>query len=177
VRPLAVLPFLLALASVPAQAQSPPQQRVKLVGFTLDHWRGASGPALLRPTLRFTMCPPSKPGVEFAVVAFPDGISIRPPAVLFGLQGGLTQPVAVGPVTILPRVGAAAITALGLLPDNDFIRIAPGVQAGLGVLVPVDRKSTIRLDVTRHVYRSSAYGGFHVWSFGLGVSGRFPRTR
>jgi hypothetical protein len=79
-------------------------------------------------------------------------------------------------VTFLPRVGPAAITALGLLADGGLIRIIPGVQAGLGILVPVDRKSTVRLDVSRHVYKSS-YGNFRVWSFGFGVSGRLRRTR
>jgi hypothetical protein len=160
---------------MPALAQSPPQ-RVKLVGLTFDHWRGASGPALLRPTLRFTTYSPRRPGAEFAVVVFPDGISIQPPGVLLGLQGGLTQPIAVGPVTLLPRAGAAAITALGLLADGDLIRIVPGVQAGLGMLIPVDSKSCVRLDVTRHVYESS-YGNFGVWSFGFGVSGGLRRAR
>lgn len=174
-RHLTLLPLLLALTSATAPAQAPPQ-RAKLVGFTLDHWRGAEGPALLRPTVRFTTYPRRGPGAEFAAVVFPDGISVHPPAVLFGLQAGLTQPLAAGPVTLLPRAGAAAITALGLLSDSDLIRIVPGVQAGLGILVPVDRRSSIRLDLTRHAYRSS-YGNFRVWSFGVGVSARPPRIR
>jgi hypothetical protein len=109
-------------------------------------------------------------------VIFPDGISIHPPGVVLGLQAGLTQPIALGPVTFLPRGGAAALTAVGLLADNDLIRIVPGVQAGLGMLIPVDRKSSVRLDVTRHVYRSS-YGNLGVWSFGFGVSGALRGAR
>ena len=170
-----VLLLLLPLTSMPAPAQGPPR-RVELVALTFDHWRGTSGPALLRPTLRFTMHSPRRPGAEFAVVVFPDGISIQPPGVLLGLQGGLTQPVAVGPVTMLPRAGATAITALGLLADGDLVRIVPGVQIGLGILVPVDRKSSVRLDVTRHGYASSS-GNFGVWSIGFGVSGGLRRTR
>lgn len=170
------LPLLaVALTAMPALAQTPTQQ-VRLVGFTFDHWRGASGPALLRPTLRFTTYSPRSPGAEFAAVIFPDGISIQPPGVLLGLQGGLTQPIAAGPVTFLPRAGAAAITALGLLADGDLIRVVPGVQAGLGILVPVDRKSTVRLDVTRHAYKSS-YGSVGVWSFGFGFSAGLRRQR
>jgi hypothetical protein len=173
VRHLPLLLLLPALTSVPALAQSPPQ-RVKLVALTFDHWRGASGPALLRPTLRFTTYSARRPGAEFAAVIFPDAISIQPPGVVLGFQGGLTQPMAVGPVTFLPRAGAAAITSLGLLADGDLIRIIPGVQVGLGMLVPVDRKSTVRLDVTRHVYKGS-YNNFSVWSFGFGVSGGVGR--
>lgn len=168
-RHLILLLAVSALTSMPAPAQSSPQ-RVKLLGFTLDHWRGASGPALLRPTLRFTTYSPRRPGAEFAAVIFPDGISLQPPGMVLSLQGGLTQPIAVGPVTFLPRAGAAAITAFGLLANGDLIRILPGVQAGLGMLIPVDRKSCVRLDVTRHVYKSS-YTNLGVWSFGFGVSG------
>ena len=167
-----LLLLVLVLTSVPVLAQHPPR-RVKLVGVTFDHWRGASGPALLRPTLRLTTYTPSRPGIELAAVIFPDGISVQPPGVVLGLQAGLTQAVGVGPVTLLPRAGAAAITTVGLLSDSDLIRIRPGVQAGLGMLIPVDRKSSVRLDVSRHVYRSSPRD-HGVWSFGFGVSGR-PR--
>jgi hypothetical protein len=161
---------------MPLPAQAPaPAQRVKLVSLTFDHWRGwASGPWLLRPTLRLTRYSPRRPGVELAAVMFPDGISIYPPAVLLDLQAGLVQPVAAGPVTFLPRAGLAAVTAAGLLSDTDLIRIAPGIQAGLGILIPVDRKSALRLDVTRHLY-DSPYERFGVWSFGFGVSGGLRR--
>jgi hypothetical protein len=160
---------------MPVLAQRP-AQRIKLVGLTFDHWRGASGPALLRPTLRFTTYSPRGPGAEFAAAVFPDGISIQPPALLLGLQAGLVQPITLGPVTFLPRAGGAALTALGLLADSELIHVVPGIQAGLGVLIPVDRKSTLRLDVTRHVYESS-YDGLGVWSFGFGVSGGLRRPQ
>ena len=174
-RPLPLLLLAVALTPVPALPQTP-AQRVKLVGLTFDHWRGASGPALLRPTLRLTMYSPRGLGAEFAAVVFPDGISFQPPGVLLGLQGGVVQPISVGPVTLLPRAGGAALTALGVLADSKLIHIVPGVQAGLGVLLPVDRKSMLRLDVTRHVYHSS-YDDFGVWSFGFGVSGGLRRPR
>jgi hypothetical protein len=173
-RRLLLLLAVFALTSIPALAQSSPQ-RVKLLGFTLDHWRG-SGPALLRPTLRFTTYSSRRPGAEFAAAVFPDGISLQPPGMVLGLQGGLTQPIFVGPVTFLPKAGAAAITAFGLLANGDLIRIIPGAQAGLGMLIPVDRKSRVRLDVTRHVYQSSNTN-LGVWSFGFGVSGALRGTR
>ena len=175
-RRVPLLLLAVALWSTPLLAQTP-AQRVKLISLTFDHWRGwASGPSLLRPTLRLTMYSHRRPGFELAAVVFPDGISIKPPGLLLDLQAGLVQPLAAGPVTFLPRVGPAAITAVGLLYDNDLIRIAPGIQAGLGILIPVDRKSTVRLDVTRHVYDSS-YERFGVWSFGFGVSSGHRRAR
>jgi hypothetical protein len=174
VRHLPLLLLAVTLTPSPAVAQTP-AQRVKLIGLTFDHWSGASSPALLRPTLRFTTYSPRGPGAEFAAVVFPDGISIQPPALLLGLQGGVVQPITVGPVTFLPRAGGAALTLMGLLADK-LIHIVPGVQAGLGVLIPVDRKSTLRLDVTRHVYHSS-YDDIGVWSLGFGVTGGLRRTR
>jgi hypothetical protein len=43
------------------------------------------------------------------------------------------------------------------------------MQAGLGLLIPVDRKSALRLDVTRHRYRTSSFGQ-SVWSLGVGFA-------
>jgi hypothetical protein len=176
VRRVPLLLLAVALWSMPLHAQAP-AQRVKLVSLTFDHWRGSvSGAWPLRPTLRLTMYSPRRPGLELAAVIFPDGISVYPPAVLLDLQAGLVHPVAAGPVTFLPRVGPAALTAIGLRYDTDPIRLAPGIQAGLGILIPVDRKSDLRLDVTRHVYDSS-YERLGVWSFGFGVSGGLRRPR
>lgn len=165
--------FATLIAAAPAAAQDS-TGRVRLVGLTLDHWRGASGPALLRPTVRFTRYGSRGPGVELAVVTFPDGISLVPPGVVFGLQAGLVQPLRAGPVTFLAKAGVASITLAGLLPDSRLVHLIPGAQAGLGVLLPLDRKSTIRLDLTRHVYRSSGYP-HRVWSVGFGFAGGLIR--
>ena len=172
-RPIALLLLCLHLPIAPALAQEAPTGRVRLVGLTFDHWRGASGPALLRPTVRFTSYARHGPGVELAVVTFPDGISISPPGVVVGLQAGLAQPVHAGPATLLLKAGGAGIAVAGLLPDSRLFRLFPGFQAGLGVLLPVDRKTTLRLDVTRHRYTD--WG--ETWSFGFGFSGGLRRLR
>ena len=162
--------LLLALASAftQAHAQARPE-RTRLNGVTFDHWRGAMGPALLRSTLRLTTYAGRGPGADLALVVFPDGISIKPPILRVGLQAGLAQPVSVGPATLLPKAGVAAIVSAGLLSDNRFLQLLPGMQAGLGLLIPVDRKSALRLDVTRHRYRTSSFGQ-SVWSLGVGFA-------
>jgi hypothetical protein len=106
---------------------------------------------------------------------FPDGISFDPPALAVGLQAGVTQPVRAGPLTLLPRVGAAGIAFAGILGDRLF-HLVPGIQAGLGLLIPVDQKSTLRLDVTRHRYSRDGYRESG-WSFGFGVAGGTRRSR
>jgi hypothetical protein len=172
------LVLLLLCACLPSQAAlgQEPGPRIRVIGFTLDHWTGASGPALLRPTIRFTTWMPRRPGLEVAATVFPDGFSLWHPLLTVGLQAGLAQPVRAGPVTFLLKAGGAGIVVAAPLGDDRLLRIFPGAHAGLGVLVPVDRKSTVRLDVSRHTYSSLSYG-HSVWSFGFGVSGGLMRPR
>ena len=165
---LALLPALAVLASTPAAAQARTES-VRLTGMTLDHWSGA-GQALLRPTLRLTKYSGRRPGADLAVAIFPDGISLNPPALVVGLQAGLAQPVPIGPGALLVKAGGAGIVAAGVQAEGGFFHLVPGIQAGLGALIPVDRKSTLRLDVTRHVYPSVG-GSWALWSFGFGFAG------
>jgi hypothetical protein len=165
----------LATALTTAQAQTAPE-RTRLPGVTFDHWRSVAGPALLRPTLRLTTYRGRGPGADLALVVFPDGISIKPPAVTLGLQAGLALPIAAGPALLLVKAGGAGLVSVGLLPEERLFHLVPGVQAGLGLLVPVDRKSALRFDVTRHAYRTSFYQN-RVWSFGVGFAGGLPRKR
>ena len=158
----------IAAWSLPAGAQTAPQ-RTRLDGLTLDHWQGAAGPALIRPTLRLTRYTGGGPGPDFAVVFFPDGFSLWPTLLRVGLQAGVAQPVAVGPVTLLVKGGAAGIATASLLGEDGFFDLVPGVQGGIGLLIPVDRKSSLRLEVSRHVYRTDS-SGRNVWSFGFGVT-------
>lgn len=165
----------LATALTTAQAQTTPE-RTRLRGVTFDHWRGVAGPALLRPTLRLTTYRGRGPGADFALVVFPDGISIKPPAVTVGVQAGLAQPIVAGPAILLLKAGGAGLASVGLLPDQHFFQLVPGVQAGVGLLVPVDRKSALRFEISRHAYRTSHYR-HSVWSFGVGFAGGLPRKR
>jgi hypothetical protein len=175
VRSLVLQTLALATALATAQAQTTPE-RTRLHGVTFDHWRGVAGPALLRPTLRLTTYRGKGPGVDLALVVFPDGISIKPPAVTVGLQAGLAQPIVVGPAILLLKAGGAGLTSVGLLPDQHLFQFVPGVQAGMGLLVPVDRKSALRFEVTRHAYRTS-FNPPGVWSFGVGFTGGVRRNR
>jgi hypothetical protein len=167
VRALRQLAALLPLLTVPLAAQEPTGS-LRLRGITFDHWDGAGGAALLRPTLRATNLIRGPLGSDFALVMFPDGISLRPPVVTVGLQAGLARRVAVGPVSLLPRGGGAAIIVSGAGREQ-MLHVIPGVQWGLGLLVPVDAKSLVRFDLTRHLYTSNGFTvGF--WSVGFGFA-------
>ena len=163
-RRLAVLlPLLTALL-----AAQEPAGPLRLRGITFDHWDGAGGAAFLRPTLRATNLTRGPLGSDFALVMFPDGISFRPLVVTVGLQAGLAYRVAVGPISLLPKGGGAAIVVAA--PGGEQrLHIVPGLQWGLGLLVPVDAKSLVRLDLTRHLYTSDGRRtGF--WSVGFGFA-------
>jgi hypothetical protein len=161
------LAVLLPLLALPLAAQKPVGP-LRLRGITFDHWDGAGGAAFLRPTLRATNLTRGPLGSDFALVVFPDGISFRPPIVTVGLQAGLAYRIAVGPVSLLPRGGGAAIVVAGV-GGEQMLHIVPGVQWGLGLLVPVDAKSLVRADVTRHLYVSDGRRvGF--WSVGFGFA-------
>jgi hypothetical protein len=172
VRPLALVSILAALAAFPVAAQVPVES-MRLTGMTMDYWRGA-GPALLRPTLRLTTHPGRGLGTDFALTIFPDAISIAPPAVALGLQAAVAHPVPLGSAVLLPKAGAAGIVATGVHDHGAFLGLVPGLQAGLGLLVPLDRKSALRLDLTRHVYWSNGYS-YPVWSLGFGFAGGLRR--
>jgi hypothetical protein len=167
VRALRRLAVLLPLLTAPlaAQDQAGP---LRLRGITFDHWDGARGAAFLKPTLRATNLTRGPLGSDFALVMFPEGISFRPPIITVGLQAGLAYRLAVGPVSLLPRGGGAAIVVAGV-GGEQMLHIVPGVQWGLGLLVPVDAKSLVRADVTRHLYVSDGRRvGF--WSVGFGFA-------
>jgi hypothetical protein len=161
------LAVLLPLLTAPLAAQEPAGP-LRLRGITFDHWDGAGGAAFLKPTLRATNLTRGSLGSDFALVMFPEGISLRPLVLSAGLQAGLTYRVAVGPVSLLPRGGGAAIVVAA--PSGEQrLHIIPGVQWGLGLLVPVDAKSLLRADVTRHLYVSDGRRvGF--WSVGFGFA-------
>ena len=165
------LPVVLLSAALAAPALSQgPREPTRLVGLTFDHWQGTGGSALFRPTLRLTRYPARGPGLDLALAAFPDGIWPYPFLLTLGPQAGVVVPVHVGPVTLLAKGGVAGILTVGPLPGDRMLHLLPGAQAGLGLLIAVDQRSSIRLDVTRHVYRSFDHRAAP-WSFGLGVTG------
>jgi hypothetical protein len=166
-RSLRRLAVLLPLLTAPLAAQEP-SGPLRLRGITFDHWDGAGGAALLRPTLRATNLTRGRLGSDFALVFFPDGISFRPPIVTAGLQAGLAYRIPAGPASLLLKGGGAAIVVAGVTGEQ-MLHIVPGVHWGLGLLIPLDAKSLIRADLSRHLYTNDGRtAGF--WSVGLGFA-------
>ena len=166
-RTLRRLAALLPLLTAPLAAQEPTGP-VRLRGLTVDHWDGAGGPALLRPTLRATSLIRGRLGPDLALTFFPDAVSLFPPAAVVGLQAALAYPIDVGPVSMLPKAGAAGIL-LAQMGGERPLYLIPGVQCGLGLLFRLDAKSLFRADLTRHLYLPEGRNvGF--WSVGFGFA-------
>lgn len=91
--------------------------------------------------------------------ALPAGVAV------IGIDVGAMQALAVVPVAVFMKGGASAIANLGLHETA----LIPGLQAGGGVLVRLERRAALRLDLTRHFFND---GGekYRVWSFGLGLA-------
>ena len=164
-RSLRGLSVLVPLLTAPVAAQDSAESR-RLRGVTLDHWGPGVGTAVLRPTFRATKLSRGRVGSDFALVMFPDGISLRPLFLAAGLQAGFAYRLVPEPASVLLKGGGAGIAAVGA---GALPRVIPGVHVGLGLLVPLDARSLIRADLTRHFYTTNGHT-LGLWSLGIGFT-------
>ncbi len=162
-----LLPLLTASVNTTHVAGQERPPTLRLRGITFDHW-DAVGSALLRPTLRATNLAGGRIGPDFALTLFPDGISLRPPILTAGIQAGAALRVAAGPASLLLKGGGAGIVSAGLTGDR-LVHLIPGLHWGLSLLLPLDAKSQVHVDFTRHLYvREGLNTG--MWSIGFGFA-------
>jgi hypothetical protein len=133
-----------------------------VLGIAFERFGGPSeGPVAF--TFRRSRLTGGGPAEDLAVRLFPAGLSEG--VAVIGLDAGLMQSVGVDPVALFVKGGASVITYLS--PHGGDL--VPGLEAGFGALVRLERRGALRLDVTRHsFYRGGEHYG--VWSFGLGLS-------
>jgi hypothetical protein len=162
------LRWLLAVASLlvsPLAAQESPKP-LRLTGVTFDFWEGEVGPALIRPTIRATHFY-NMLGPDFSLTLFPDGILFYPPLVTANLQAGPVLRLPLGPVSFLIEGGGAALMRVGV-GGEQLMYIDPGVYYGVGLVLPLEARARVRLDLSRHVYRADAHTRSS-WSIGVGI--------
>lgn len=162
-----LLPLLTACVDTAHVAAQEKPATLRLRGITFDHW-DAFGSALLRPTLRATNLAGGRIGPDFALTLFPDGISFRPLHLTAGIQAGAALRVVAGPASLLLKGGGAGIVAAGVAGDR-LLHVIPGLHWGLGLLLPIDAKSQVRVDLTRHLYVRERRGT-SLWSIGFGFA-------
>ncbi|HEY8258570.1 MAG TPA: hypothetical protein VIG08_13020 [Gemmatimonadales bacterium] len=110
------------------------------------------------------------PAEDFAFRFFPEALSAG--VALLGVDAGVMQAVAVGPVGLFVNGGASCLAVLGMHGSD----LAPGFAVGGGTLIRLQRRAALRVDITRHNYFE---GGerYAVWAFGIGLSALPPAGR
>lgn len=110
---------------------------------------------------RRTDLTPGWAGLDFGLGLVPNQLRAR--VVLVEIDAGLARVQAVGPVALMLKGGVSSFVAM--IGENEFY---PGLQVGLGALVPLERRAALRLDLNRHFYFPGD-GPFQLWSIGLGL--------
>lgn len=105
----------------------------------------------------------SKPGGDVAVRLFPT--ALRAGVLFLGADLGAAHAIRLGRARLLIRAGTSNIVAGGL----DAHALVLGLQAGIGILIPVDPRSAVRLDLSRHRYFSDDIAPT-AWTLGLGFA-------
>jgi hypothetical protein len=88
---------------------------------------------------------------------------------LLQVDAGFARALPVGPATVLLKGGIGNFLALGA--ENELY---PGVQAGVAVVIPIDRRSGLRVDLARHLYFPQG-GQIALWSLGFSLAVLPPR--
>jgi hypothetical protein len=81
------------------------------------------------------------------------------------VDAGFMQAVALGPAALFVKGGATGLLGFG----SGLADLIPGLEAGAGVLVRLQRRAALRVDVTRHSFYTDGehYG---LWNFSIGLS-------
>jgi hypothetical protein len=112
--------------------------------------------------LRRTDLARSGNGVDVAVGLVPRALAAR--VLLLQVDAGFAQALPVGPATVLLKGGMGNFLALGAQTE-----LYPGVQAGLAVVLPLQRRLRLRVDLTRHYYFPQD-GRLGLWSLSVGLA-------
>ena len=110
---------------------------------------------------RRTDLTPGWAGLDFGLGLVPNQLRAR--VALVEIDAGLARAQTVGPVTLMLKGGVGSFIAM--FAENEFY---PDLQVGLGAVVPLERRSALRLDLNRHFYFPGD-GPFQLWSIGLGL--------
>ncbi|MGH7499590.1 MAG: hypothetical protein ACREL3_12155 [Gemmatimonadales bacterium] len=103
------------------------------------------------------------PAEDLAVRLFPATLPLG--VAILGIDVGLMQAVAVGPVVLFVKGGASSMVDVGF----HELALVPGLQAGVGALVRLENRAALRIDVTRHQFYDDG-SRYRIWSLGLGLA-------
>jgi hypothetical protein len=114
-------------------------------------------------TFRYSGLRPGGLGPEVGVSLFPQGLPLA--ALILAPDFGGSFNVSVPGATLLLKGGASALTILA--PQAAGFR--PGYHVGAGLLLRMDNRTGLRVDVIRHFYQDGGETEA-IWSIGLGFT-------
>ena len=139
----------------------PAQTRV-LEGPSIDRFSRGSV-RLTTVNFRKTEVTPGRSGLDVAIGFVPDYLGAR--TLLLHLDGGFAYAMPAGPATVLLKGGAAGFFGLGQV--HDFY---PGLHVGLALVMPLQARCNVRLELSRRYYYLTGEGALPVWSMGVGLA-------
>jgi hypothetical protein len=155
------------LVAGPVRAQSGWFPRGLLQGGSLEMFQGLRSPIF---TYRATDYRGGTPGIDLGVGMVP--ATLASGVVVLTPEAGLAAGVEGRPVVLLFRAGASGYLWAG----REEARIVPGIQAGAALVVPLDRRSALRFDLSRRHYFDRNGRTRSFWSMGVGFA-VLPRDR
>lgn len=165
-------PFLPLAALLAAPAVAAGQSATRFAGVSYERF-SESDERFVTLAFRRTDLWRDGVGVDFGLGLVPEALGAR--IVLMEVEAGMAAARTVGPVTLLLKGGVSSFVATWA--ENEFY---PGLDVGVAALVPLERRCSLRLDLSRHFYFPQDET-FRLWSLGVGLSvrswGRGGRTQ
>ena len=158
-RAAAATSLLLALVAAPGLAQEP-RGSMSLAGPAVQRFVNQDSRVSVLGYRR-TDLRASGLGVDAAVGVVPAALR----ALTLALHGdiGIARAVRASRVTLLLQGGISNFIVLG-----HSLEFYPGLQAGTALMVPLEARLVLRLDLARRVYLASDEP-YHYWSMGLSL--------
>jgi hypothetical protein len=147
----------LILAAAPARGLA----QVSFQGASVERLLGQGGQAVAF-TYRRTEASRHGLGVDLAVGIFPAALAYR--TMLLQIDAGLARTQAIGPGALVLKAGVGSLMNLG-----QSAQIIPGLQVGVATIIPLERRGSLRLDLTRRQLFADG-GSVSLWSVGFGLT-------
>jgi hypothetical protein len=146
---------------IPAQFAGP------AMGVSMDRFSsgvGPDAPGLMAMSYRFSQLQPGRVGLELGVALFPQALPVGTLALAPDLGAAYNVPIPGG--SVLLKGGGSAVMLMGM----PGAAILPGFHVGGALLLKVNGRSAVRVDVLRHYYRADGGELEPLWSVGLGFA-------
>lgn len=101
-------------------------------------------------------------GLDLGIGLFPAALAGR--TVRLQVDAGFAQTQAIGPAALVLKAGVGSLMDLGPSP-----LLIPGLQAGVAAIIPLERRCSFRVDLTRRLFFPDG-GPVGQWSIGVGLT-------